>query len=386
MIVHLIRSRHRIAALKAGNFEVDHRSDFAKGLVGFWPLGVHPAGSDFDYSIYRNHGTRQGGLTRTISNHTRFGSIHVPSFDAVDDYIRVPTNPIFDINALDSFSVSLWLRTTAEAPVSLAYLMCKYRQNGPSHFVLRLNTSEQANFAIFDGSTSTNVTGTSILKDGVWHHVVGIRDTVADTLHIYVDGKEENSITDATTGSLANTTNLYFGALLDVPETSPLSTTMFNGSLSFASFTRRALGPAEVRDQYLRPELLIRPRGATVTFLPAAAGGPQTIVIPTAIARAKASPPTSSGTGTATIQATTAVARATAAAPTVTGTDEAIISMPIATARATASPPDIVIGAAPQTIVMPVAVARATASPLTVSGVSPATAQKTGIFMKSIFH
>ena len=94
-----------------------------------------------------------------------------------------------------------------------------------------------------DGLTQVDAKATTNVIDGKWHHVVGVRDTSAGLVKLYIDGKLENESSDAATVAEGGNTNNgqrkmvgargYYGEL--------------DGDIARASYWKVALTEAEIR-------------------------------------------------------------------------------------------------------------------------------------------
>lgn len=66
-------------------------------------------------------------------------------------------------------------------------------------FMVNRNTSNQIQGNLYDGTNNPNTTSTVTVGSGVWTHIAFVRDTVADTISIYINGILGGSTTDTTT-------------------------------------------------------------------------------------------------------------------------------------------------------------------------------------------
>lgn len=102
-------------------------------------------------------------------------------FDAVDDYVRGPDDPLLDPRIGD-FSVEALIQTTT-IPIDRGTIVCK---NGPGYYQLFVNPAGGIRFVLFDGVNLSWGVG-PVVNDGIIHHLLGVRDAgVAN--RIYVDG------------------------------------------------------------------------------------------------------------------------------------------------------------------------------------------------------
>ena len=120
------------------------------------------------------------------------------SFDGVDDYVSVPNSSDLDITADESFSYSLWLKTTSTGCSSCHFLI-KYSPDGYSlHF-----TGDYIR-ALVNDSDEQILSPTYRINDGNWHYVEVVFDRSTDYMSLYVDGIARSQTNIETIGSLSN--------------------------------------------------------------------------------------------------------------------------------------------------------------------------------------
>lgn len=115
-----------------------------------------------------------------------------------------------------SFSISTWFKHSSTAPNSGTHtLISRFNSGG---YKIYMNTSGYMCFGIDSDSTwtpshvacSTSAQGS--YADSKWHHLEGVKDTVNNTITLYIDGNQisQTAITD--TGSLSGSSpTLYIG-------------------------------------------------------------------------------------------------------------------------------------------------------------------------------
>lgn len=120
----------------------------------------------------------------------------------------------FDFAATEDFSTSLWFKSDSTTnPTATEYLVNK-ASSIIQGYAVYANTSGQICFAIDDDvawDPDVSSCTTDDFYDGLWHQVLAVRDTTADTLAIYVDGILRDSDTDTTSATLANSLSLFIG-------------------------------------------------------------------------------------------------------------------------------------------------------------------------------
>lgn len=160
------------------------------GMVAWWPGDGNTndiAGS--------NPGTLRNGAT--FATVGRVGQAF--SFDGVDDGISILKTSGLNMGASD-FTIDAWVKFTQLAGPFFSPIFFNYAGVPTYSLTVSQNGQAQVSFrpgvAITGGSNDPVVTatGTTILNDGQWHHLAGVRSHV--TALIYVDGVLEGSATN----------------------------------------------------------------------------------------------------------------------------------------------------------------------------------------------
>jgi len=117
-------------------------------------------------------------------------------FDAISR-VNVRDDNTFDWKVGDSFSIELWMKTDTASTCSGKQVLVGRNDGATSlHWWLGCLEDGHAEFYLRDtgGETDVDVTGTTDLTDGAWHHIVGTRDASSGTINIYVDGIRQNVV------------------------------------------------------------------------------------------------------------------------------------------------------------------------------------------------
>ncbi len=176
--------------------------NYEKDLVGVWRLD------------------NDGNDSTSISNGTENNMSYVPgifgaagSFNGSSSYINVPD--VTDLNITTKLiTVSAWIRT---GTVSKSIL--SKGTTGSSGYEIAIDAS---GYAVFKKG-GVSLTGTTVLTDFQWHHVLGTTNS-SGNMFLYVDGAAENSNANtanfSTSSGVAlkigsNSANAYFNGIID---------------------------------------------------------------------------------------------------------------------------------------------------------------------------
>ncbi len=178
-------------------------------------------------------------------NSTAPGDPHVGStkqylnFDGTDDYLVVPDNDNLDFGT-GAFSLSAWVKSSfANVNGRIIY---KYNTDTTRGFMLSFNSSYVVDFQLWDtGGTNQGVAlGNTVLNDGKWHHLVGVRNGV--TTYIYIDGQLEG-LGSGATADVSGGSDLYIGQAIS-------GSHQFQGQIAGVKIFDYALSADEVKAQY----------------------------------------------------------------------------------------------------------------------------------------
>ena len=185
-------------AYRGGEFTLNKNSNQAKGLIGWWPLGVHGGITDQDYSDFKIHGTRTSGIGQLASNHPRWGatkaSDHPPEGDIPEYILLNPTNR-FDVQIGGSCALTAWVKTTDTAgPI----FTLRNDSNGNPIFgmYMGLNGLTTADGELlplmrFDnGGGLVDVDTETTINNGAWRFVACVFENNANLLRAIIDNTE----------------------------------------------------------------------------------------------------------------------------------------------------------------------------------------------------
>ncbi len=168
------------------------------GITNYWGLG-ETAGTTFADSVGSVSATCVNCPTATTGI---TGIISAQEF-TVANQVSAAANSTFDWGAADSFSVEAWVKTDAGSTCSGNQVIVGRNDivSDPPASQLQWwvgcwDTTGQATFVLKDMSGNEAVlSGTRALTDGLWHHIVAVRDAGSTEVRLYVDGVNEASTT-----------------------------------------------------------------------------------------------------------------------------------------------------------------------------------------------
>jgi len=244
------------------------------GLVGLWQPTLGPTGGTlFDVSGFGNHGT----LTSMDPATDWVGSPCGPTldFDGTNDHVLIPgVNEDRD----NSFSVSLWLSPSSISTTPAQVFGRGYTGNytGWSIYQTPNVLAWLIPNAALNGWLTAWECNTGTLVNGVWYHVVFIKDG-AD-LTCYLDGVPVDSfaMASAAIGDWGNDLHLGSGV-----NRSGDATEFWPGKIASVDIVNRALVPSEVQERYRDPHALVRPMRRIGLSAPGVAGPYRTLIAET---------------------------------------------------------------------------------------------------------
>ena len=158
-------------------------------IVAFWKLDkLNPGGNYLD-SINNLNGVGDGSLGTTS------GVVkNAATFDGVTTGIDVPASRTFNWLSNESFSIEFWINMAAP-PIGDNQVAVGRTggDTGAFWFAGVTPTNGFVRFQLNDSSASVGLTGSTLVADGSWHHVVVVRDESTNSNIIYVDGAFDNS-------------------------------------------------------------------------------------------------------------------------------------------------------------------------------------------------
>lgn len=211
------------------------------GLVGHWPLHEW-TGRASDLSGQGNHGT-VNGATRGVWG---VGGLTAYSFDGTDDY--VDTNYTWQISTGEVLFLSLWVRTVTTLSDGHEKFFGVFDTGDNSTLQLYFNEANGDLIgAAVDGTNSRNVSYSTSIRDGDWHHVGWLVDHDDDISKLYVDGTQVDSATGSVGTAPTDAFDAYIGA---VRHSANDDSRHFDGDVADVRVYNRALSASEIQTLY----------------------------------------------------------------------------------------------------------------------------------------
>ena len=206
-------------------------------LVGEWK---------FENNVLDTSGNNNNGINN--------GATFVPgkigtalSFDGVSNVVSVPNSPTLNFGTSDSFSISLWMKSTQSGGGDAGFgLIVDKRRNNDGIYQ---GYSIEDNSGLLIGrirDASANdvpVFSTTNVNDGKFHHIVYVVDRSTQTSKLYVDKTLQATASTSSVGSIDSSVNLLFGGQ-DPPNT---QIDFYSGVLDQVRIYDKALSSSEVK-------------------------------------------------------------------------------------------------------------------------------------------
>ncbi|WP_161630027.1 LamG-like jellyroll fold domain-containing protein, partial [Desulfogranum mediterraneum] len=213
------------------------------GLVSYWKLN-QAGGVVFFDATGLNDGLCAASCPQAVAGRVNGGQL----FDGTNG-VNVAADSSFDLGVSDSFSVEFWMRKESST-FQNEPAMARDDRSSQMHWWVGVGhvagPGKARFFARDSAGNGFGVSGTTMLTDGGWHHVVAVRDAEAAVLNIFVDGVLEG--TEPATysaGFTAASAKLTMGMMAG-----PTGYWNYRGVLDEVVFYRRVLTSTEIVDHY----------------------------------------------------------------------------------------------------------------------------------------
>lgn len=215
-------------------------------MRAYWKLDDGPATTSFTDSVPNtvfNDGACVGVKCPTSNPSGKVGSAF--DFDGGDEVVVGNTTGL-EFTISGDMSVEAWVKTTQVCTNRVVFIG-RYEGNPFAAWWLGCDENNHAAFHMRDSNNiAMTVSGTTLINDGEWHHIVGTRDGTGNSNKVYVDGALEGSGTPAFTGALTFTAKPVTIGYYSVD---PFY--WFNGTLDEVALYDQALPVGEVARHYL---------------------------------------------------------------------------------------------------------------------------------------
>ena len=161
---------------------------------------------------------------------------------SADSRLSVVDDNTFNWGLNDSFSIEFWEKNGSCTTTQV--IMGRNDGGTPVFwYVACTNDNIEVRFTDSDGKIS-EASGTTIIADGKWHHIVAVRDTGSNELRVYVDGAIEQAVVTTFSGGFSSSAPLNIG-WINLPVGYH-----FTGTLDEVSLYNRVLSENEIRQHY----------------------------------------------------------------------------------------------------------------------------------------
>ncbi len=221
--------------------EVNNTPQCPSDLAHYWTLDetLGPPYTDFFGAA-----TGTCGAACPIATAGKIGGAQL--FNGTDE-VSVADDNSFDWGSSDSFSIEFWMKTPGSSTCDGNQVVVGRNDSstGLQWWVGCSGSGGMADFNLYDTSGSgTFVKGVTDLTDGQWHHVVAVRDGVANKIDIYVDGVKEGSADGTYSYGFGSDRPLNIGWLSQSPYY------RFDGTVDDVAIYNRALSDTEIMQHF----------------------------------------------------------------------------------------------------------------------------------------
>ncbi|MBN1348039.1 putative Ig domain-containing protein [candidate division KSB1 bacterium] len=214
-----------------------------EGITHYWMLEetAGPPYEDFVGTLDASTSKPPTSIAGIVNNAQQFGG--------TGNEINVPPHPSLNWDKAASFSIEFWMKKETGCTGSTNEVIIG-RDGGGSNLHWWIGvwcSGSPQGVALFqlkdENRNGDYIAGTTVLTDGVWHHIVAVRDEDQDKNLIYVDGIEENSMIHDYTGNFSSP-----NAALEIGHLH--AGYYYNGALDEIAVYERALLPVEIQQHY----------------------------------------------------------------------------------------------------------------------------------------
>lgn len=212
----------------------------SSNLIGWWKFDGTSGNTALDSSQYNHSGTllnfnyTTGGTTGVISN--------ALTFDGASSHsVNMGINSNHNVGS-GNFTYSAWVKTSNSG--NNMAIATKDPDSNPYHALRQMSTGRPRMQYSDSSSNAVTVDCTITTNDGLWHHVVGMRN--GDNGYLYIDGVQRGTASNASTGVVDNGGASFIVGARDKAS----GAHSFYGSIDDVRFFNKALSEAEILDLY----------------------------------------------------------------------------------------------------------------------------------------
>jgi uncharacterized repeat protein (TIGR01451 family) len=214
-------------------------------MVAYWKLDENSGPSYAD--LYDVHpGECAGECPTAVSGHIGMSQQFNGRTTGLSVGVTAPDDA-FNWNLTDSFSVELWMKAdnTNTCPGNQV-IVGRDDSYTPLHWWVGCQDGGQPAFYLKDtNGTLAGAVGTTPLGDGIWHHLVAIRDAATNEIRVFVDGKQEQATPATFTSGFSSAS-----AALNIGWLNLSQGYHFSGAIDDVAVYRRSLPADEIRRHY----------------------------------------------------------------------------------------------------------------------------------------
>ena len=198
--------------------------------------------SAYDLSSNRYTTTLQRGVTYSTARAPSFG------FNGATNNRYIDTGQYL---SSETFTLSSWFKSSITTTYQMLFSKETPSTGTPWNYRLFLGLTDGRIYADMTNGTTASLAGSTNLCNGVWHNAVFVRSVALDTLYLYVDGALVTSITDPTTGLMANNQNCWIGiSAFTASGSNPNGSYPVNGQIGQSLIYNTALTATQVAQNF----------------------------------------------------------------------------------------------------------------------------------------
>lgn len=224
--------------------------------IAYWPLDEADGATTFEDVAGANDGLCTGDACPAAAAGKVGGAFTFNSTQNDGITVGIPTPDVFDWLGNESFSIEVWVKipTTVECQSTNRVFIGRYPvlpAIGKASWWVgctydTVNLISVANFNLRDtNGIVRSTTGTSVINDDVWHHIVAVRENGTNENRLYVDGALQ-----ATTTSPAYTGTFESDGAVTMGYYEAVGKYHLSGTLDNIAIFDRALTADEIADHY----------------------------------------------------------------------------------------------------------------------------------------